>query len=162
MKRVPLETVTDCKDCGACCSEMRSPPFVGSYLDGRFVPSDPKDRYGDHAKLMAAPEEARQVFIEGLLSDRPNESPCSWFDPVTKQCRWYKFRPDVCRNSLDVAAQSRHYPRESFAWSMEEWSRHEAAALLRSDLGYLPAKVHASARRAMRALLVVRAPQAAS
>jgi Fe-S-cluster containining protein len=101
MKRIPLETVTDCTDCGACCMEMRTPPHIVQLKDGEFKPY-PGDRIGDYSRLMAAPEEARRIFIDGLFSDRPNDSPCSWFDQETKKCRWYKFRPDVCRNSLQV------------------------------------------------------------
>jgi len=130
MKRISLDTVTDCTDCGACCMEMRSPPFVGIYVRGpgkgssannaaeaRIVPSGATDHFGDVSRIMSAPEEARRVYLEGLFSDRPNQSPCSWFDAETKQCRWYEHRPDVCRNGLDVGSSGCLHWRRKFGIS---------------------------------------------
>jgi Fe-S-cluster containining protein len=104
VKRKPLPLVTNCNDCGVCCLHMRTPPHIVYLIDGELQPNG-DDNYGDFARLMAAPEEARRVLIEGLHGDRPDESPCSWFDPESKKCRWHEFRPDVCRG-FEVGSES--------------------------------------------------------
>ena len=91
-----IDASVSCDNCGACCSEMRTPPHMVCLRDGQF---EPREGWAeDFAILMAAPEEARLVRLEGLMSDRPVCSPCSWLDPKTKQCRWYEFRPEICRD----------------------------------------------------------------
>lgn len=47
---------------------------------------------------MAAPEIARQIYLEKRQSDAPLSDPCAWFDLESRQCRFYEFRPEACRN----------------------------------------------------------------
>lgn len=101
---IPLK-VLSCDGCGgSCCREMRSPPFIVYIENGEWKAYNGDDVFGDFKNLMAAPAEAREVMRAGLFSDRPDRSPCSWLDQATGKCRWYEFRPDVCRG-LDVGSQ---------------------------------------------------------
>lgn len=98
---LPLVRTVTCEGCGQCCMHMRSPPSVVLWENGQPVlrasngiESDPDD----YAWLMAAPEEARRIKYERMDSDAPDECPCCWLDLDTKQCRFYEFRPGVCRD----------------------------------------------------------------
>lgn len=100
MSTIPLQVINptvSCDGCGACCSHMRSPPFIVFCRNGRFEPIG-EDPYEDCKRLLLSPVEARQTMADGLYSDRPDDSPCSWLDPDSKRCRWYEHRPDICRN----------------------------------------------------------------
>lgn len=99
--KIDLPAAITCDDCGACCMHMRSPPSVVLWENGAPVlrasnglESDPQD----FAWLMAAPDEARRIELERLDSDAPEECPCCWLDLETKRCRFYEFRPGVCRD----------------------------------------------------------------
>lgn len=99
-----LPVVTNCEGCGVCCTSMRTPPHMVFYVNEEYEPIG-EDCQDDYNRLMAAPEEARQVRLAKMMGDAPDESPCSWLDPETKQCRWYEFRPDICRD-FDVGGES--------------------------------------------------------
>lgn len=73
-----------CGNCGACCMEMSSPPFVCN--EWRTVPYDLQHGIGD--------------YLDGR---RYNESgPCCWLDLATGECQHYEHRPQVCREDLQV------------------------------------------------------------
>ena len=74
--------ILNCDNCGACCMEMRTPPFIG-------------DEY------FSLPDDLFVEVIEAVQSDRPPESPCIWLDLETRQCRHYEHRPDICRDELE-------------------------------------------------------------
>ena len=92
-----IDPTVECSDCGLCCSTMRTPPHMVLYYADGEVNHDASDE-DDLAWLLAAPEEARRVRDEGCDGDRPDGSPCSWLDPVTKSCRFYEHRPGICRD----------------------------------------------------------------
>ena len=46
----------------------------------------PPELRDDHAALLLA------------MSADPTGSPCAWFDPDTRRCRHYEFRPALCRH----------------------------------------------------------------
>ena len=80
---------------------MRSPPSIVFWendvpvlVASNGIKSDPDD----YAWLTAAPDEARRIKLERMDSDEPDECPCCWLDQETKRCRFYEFRPGVCRD----------------------------------------------------------------
>jgi len=80
MSEVPI---LSCGDCGACCMEMCSPPFVPPDTDQ--LPPDVKSDY--------------QHGLEGRdEAGWPDCVPCFWLDPDSKKCRHYEHRPDICRD----------------------------------------------------------------
>lgn len=92
-----IDPTVNCNDCGKCCTHMVSPPFMVFVGDRspQFVPYDECDAE-ECSRLLTAPFEAKLAFIDGVYSDRPDDSPCSWFDAETKRCKWHEFRPDIC------------------------------------------------------------------
>jgi uncharacterized protein len=74
-----LPIITDCNDCGACCSQLGTPPFLSYERD--LVPDE----------LLAEID-----AIEFTQQDE-NGGPCIWLDPTTRQCRHYDERPFICR-----------------------------------------------------------------
>lgn len=122
-----LPILQSCTDCGACCLTVHSPPFVvlTDAETGELVPFPDRlaqseyDRDADTAVeedyrlLAAAPAEARTIRFAGLFDDRPHDSPCSWFDPVTRRCRWYEFRPLICREFVVGGASCLRHRRRA-------------------------------------------------
>jgi Fe-S-cluster containining protein len=55
----------------------------------------------DAKRAMTLPVEALKVYLETMtaidLQDYDPDGPCCWLDRVSKRCRWYDFRPRVCR-----------------------------------------------------------------
>ena len=98
--------IDHCQGCGQCCMHMRTPPHCVPVKDGAFVhPSEVfanetrDDDDFDFALLMAAPQEARDLAMQKMFDDdAPENDPCAWFDEETKRCRFYRFRPLVCRD----------------------------------------------------------------
>jgi len=100
-----LPIVENCDGCGACCMAMRTPPFLIFWPHGEDQPLAPDGQRGsdpvDYAFLMGAPEEARRIMRERLLTPHdsvPDEAPCSWLDLETKRCRFHEHRPELCRD----------------------------------------------------------------
>jgi Fe-S-cluster containining protein len=91
-----LTVVESCSGCGACCQSLPAPPYkVVVTPDGRLEPS-PRGVPADVERLLAAPQVAREIRQQRLDSGQ-NHGPCCWLDPATRGCRWYEFRPEVCR-----------------------------------------------------------------
>jgi len=83
-----ISAAVSCDNCGACCMQMRSPPFIV------YLKNQEKATY-----LATAPKAARQLYVARLF-DRsiPDDAPCVWLDLKTKKCRFYDHRPIVCRD----------------------------------------------------------------
>lgn len=82
-------TITNCENCGACCLEQGGPPFE---MD------DPVDV----KRIDAAPQAAREAIVCRKASLESGftgpDAPCCWFDMTSRNCRWHKYRPQICRN----------------------------------------------------------------
>lgn len=93
MKRLQLPVVTNCDNCGACCTEQAALPIhlVGKHF--RMEPVNP---------LPPELEAELLVTVEGFLKDGfpPNGSPCIWYDSETRRCRHYEHRPTLCRDEV--------------------------------------------------------------
>ena len=78
-----------CENCGECCTMMGVPPFD----EAGCQPTDDTDvEYRDlpaelKAEIDAAWEKGTEFFAG---------KPCIWFDPETRLCRHYEYRPVVC------------------------------------------------------------------
>jgi len=68
-----------CDNCGVCCSELGTPPFLGFEIFK--LPVDLKD----------------EVLKKGFGDDKIGQ-PCYWWDPKTKKCTQHKNRPQLCRD----------------------------------------------------------------
>jgi Fe-S-cluster containining protein len=107
--------VLNCDGCGACCMEMRSPPFI-LYIgdDGEFHAYDECDEEELHW-LMTAPPQARVEYMQRVLVDEevPSEAPCVWLDLETRRCRYYQHRPQICRD-FDLGSDGCHRWRKQY------------------------------------------------
>ncbi len=66
-----------CTGCGACCAQIGTPPFT--YCEGDRPPAE-----------LAWDIDAHALRFDNML-------PCLWYDPATRTCRHYEYRPAVCR-----------------------------------------------------------------
>lgn len=94
-KELPIVKPTSCQNCGACCGHMGYPPFVPMYEDPEHLTnSDP-----EWLELRESHPELAAECLQGAKDRRGDkELPCLWLDPVTKGCRHYEHRPQVCRD----------------------------------------------------------------
>jgi Fe-S-cluster containining protein len=53
------------------------------------------------------PETLRQELRDKYDSDYDeDEGPCMWFDTETRRCRNYDFRPEACRDAVELGDES--------------------------------------------------------
>ena len=120
-------TIT-CKGCGVCCLMGCPPMYgYLLFVDGgwskrqerldqfwREVQASPegeirdslidtwKNLKDDIARIEAMPAEARDAIVRFWkakeLGEADQDGPCCWLAPETKECRWYEYRPAICRN----------------------------------------------------------------
>jgi uncharacterized protein len=95
-----LPTVT-CDDCCACCGHVPNPPFLLEVDCGVPRPIDGADSQADYRRLLTAPAIARDSYLAAIGAVN---GPCSWLDATEGRCRFYEFRPDICR-SFEVGAK---------------------------------------------------------
>ena len=50
-------------------------------------------------------QQADDTYHRQLLADEVSgDAPCCWLDRDTNRCRWYEFRPQICRD-LDCGSE---------------------------------------------------------
>jgi len=91
--RLPT-TPTTCDGCSACCHVVGHPPFLLELDNGIPRPIEGADSQVDYQRLRAAPPEAQFAY---LTNHGAINCPCTWLDEGFSRCRYYEFRPDVCR-----------------------------------------------------------------
>jgi uncharacterized protein len=90
-----------CDGCSACCSDVGHPPFLLELNSGVPLPIGGADSQADYQRLLAAPAVARNAY---LATVEAVGRPCEWLDATARRCRYYEFRPDICR-SFEVGAK---------------------------------------------------------
>ena len=99
--------VVSCDGCGACCQHVGAPPalwaeFIAAAARGETPELDDTI---DGRMFRDMPDAARRELTDyyaelsaGRTADRRSlESPCLWYDPDSRRCRWHDWRPKVCR-----------------------------------------------------------------
>lgn len=90
---MPLPVIESCTGCGACCLVVTSPPFVRVFdEDGEEAWERLRRERPDLLDALLAAERERRAG--GLPSFG---TPCLWFEPATRRCRHYTYRPRACR-----------------------------------------------------------------
>jgi len=93
-------TVISCDDCGLCCEGQGMPPGYQLMLSALGDSLQPDDE--DKLRWQDVPEEALfpiVIYMAGVASGEIRDpGPCCWLDPVTRRCRWYEHRPQICRD----------------------------------------------------------------
>ena len=118
---------TLCRDCGACCFEQGSPPSYVVFLVEPMppwvaeIPADDPDRL----RCAAMPEEARDAIRQYraalMAGEADGDGPCCWLDLETKRCRWYEWRPEICRD-LTPGSEGCQGWRDEYNVDVEELS----------------------------------------
>lgn len=96
-RRLPV--ISNCDDCGACCTGQAALPIhlVG---DGFCLgPVSPLP-----LELIAELEATTERFMRDGFP--PDGSPCIWYDPEKRQCKHYAHRPKLCRDEVKVGDKS--------------------------------------------------------
>ena len=89
-----------CQGCGVCCLEQQSPPLYLGILRGFHFPDDPDADPEDFHRLADLPAAAREELEEYaklLAEGGETDGVCIWFDRERRTCRYYDFRPSICR-----------------------------------------------------------------
>lgn len=88
--------ILSCDDCGACCAHMGTPPFIKH-------------------EIYSLPEELQKEILR-YEKEEPNREdsglPCFWYDPVTRKCTQYDYRPIVCED-FEIGSPSCRYWRKN-------------------------------------------------
>ena len=88
------ESRITCDGCCACCLTIGHPPFLLELDDGIPRPVDGADSMADLDRLHSAPPAAQAAYLANYGTINV---PCSWLDVFERRCRFYEFRPDICR-----------------------------------------------------------------
>lgn len=82
-----------CEGCGRCCEGIGSPVMLYR-SDSR---SHGKHPYRPENLPLSLIEEIDEHF-GGLLRGQEPQQQCLWFDEVSRRCRHYQWRPQICRD----------------------------------------------------------------
>jgi uncharacterized protein len=87
-----LPVIDSCDGCGACCLVVTSPPF---YMVFEEMGEEAWERLGrERPELLA---EIQADYHARQKNGGPfYDTPCLWYDPETKRCRHYEYRPLAC------------------------------------------------------------------
>ncbi len=93
MTDLPVLEPDSCEDCGHCCEGIGSPVLL-------YVTRDHES--GNHPfrppGLPAELQSEIDAAFGGLFRGQEPQDRCLWFDPATRRCRHYEWRPQVCRD----------------------------------------------------------------
>ncbi len=83
----------DCEECGLCCEGIGSPVLLYASRP-RLAGPHPFRPPGLPQTLIDEIDET----LGGLFRGQEPQDRCLWFDPITRRCRHYEWRPQVCRD----------------------------------------------------------------
>jgi hypothetical protein len=86
-----------CTRCGHCCRNIQFPPFKLTLPEVENM--SPSRRPPDEAiaEIRREMERLGHRSDEYDLYQLSRPSPCLWFERGTRRCRWYQWRPLLCR-----------------------------------------------------------------
>lgn len=91
--RLDVLTPQSCDGCGLCCEGIGSPVLL--YVSRPELSGEHPFRPAElPAELIV---EIDEHFLGMSRGQEPQER-CLWFDPATRRCRHYAWRPQVCRD----------------------------------------------------------------
>lgn len=80
---------TNCDGCGVCCMHMATPPY--SEAEYRNLMQNHNTVFVDLLKARESRRMQWEVHGQDFI-------PCGFLDMVTRQCRHYEHRPEICRD----------------------------------------------------------------
>ena len=100
-----------CEGCGLCCEKIGSPVLL---YQSRLRES------GAHAfRPPGLPTELIREIDEhfnGLTRGQEPQDRCLWFDPATRRCKHYRWRPQICHD-YELGGQACLHERRPFVGS---------------------------------------------
>lgn len=88
-----LPVIESCDGCGVCCLVVTHPPYYSVFQEfGEEAWERLKRERRDLAIGIAVDYRRRHDAGEPLSG-----TPCLWYDPATRRCRHYEYRPLACR-----------------------------------------------------------------
>lgn len=87
--------ILSCDDCGACCLGQATLPIHLVAENGVFRLEGVNPLPGYLRDRLVAIRNA--MIKDGFPSDT---SPCIWYDRIAKGCRYYNYRPTLCRDRI--------------------------------------------------------------
>ncbi|WP_237729262.1 YkgJ family cysteine cluster protein [Schlesneria paludicola] len=90
---LPLLPPDSCEGCGLCCEGIGSPVLL--YASRHDLPEPHPFRPVDLPQALI--DEINDHFA-GLVRGQEPQAACLWFDPQSRSCQHYSFRPQVCRD----------------------------------------------------------------
>jgi uncharacterized protein len=88
-----LPIIVSCDGCGVCCLVVTHPPFYSVFQEqGEEAWERLKRERRDLVLEIVADHRARRASGDPLVG-----TPCLWYDPETRRCRHYEYRPLACR-----------------------------------------------------------------
>ena len=91
MLTLPLLQPASCDGCGLCCEGIGSPVLLYASRPGFGEPHPFRP-----AELPQELIEEIDFHFSGLTRGQEPLARCLWFDPLTRQCQHYEYRPQVC------------------------------------------------------------------
>ena len=95
-----LPVIESCDGCGACCLEQEAPPDYVALRTRPDFAADPSFAE-DWQRLQSLPAEALRLLDDFLVrrdaGETESDRTCVWFDPESRGCRFYEWRPSTCR-----------------------------------------------------------------
>ena len=91
MLSLPLLEPTTCDGCGLCCEGIGSPVLLYASRPGIGQPHPFRP-----ANLPQELIDEIDFHFSGLTRGQEPLARCLWFDPVSRRCRHYEHRPQVC------------------------------------------------------------------
>jgi len=111
---MPTSQLSNCDNCGACCMAQTTPPgYVAVLYDYRSWPDEE-----DKERCQEMPREARAAILD-RMADLDGDQPCCWLDEDTLRCRWYEWRPNICR-VFEVGSEGCQMWRDEFNVDVEQ------------------------------------------
>ncbi len=108
--RHQLPLIDSCDGCGACCLVVTSPPFHRVFDEcGEDAWERLKWDRPDLLTEILADHQARRTNGGPFYG-----TPCTWYDPETRRCRHYDYRPLACR-AFERGGQDCHDARRRAA-----------------------------------------------
>jgi Fe-S-cluster containining protein len=108
LPQLSIMNPASCDGCGLCCEGIGSPVALFASRPGweqnhpfRFpgMPDGLVQEVDDH--------------FSGLFRGQEPQERCLWFDPATRKCRHYEWRPQVCRD-YELAGETCLLRREEY------------------------------------------------
>jgi Fe-S-cluster containining protein len=116
--------------CGNCCIQVGIPPFrfkADGIIVDVVVRDNGEEKIVSDTDELPLPDGMPAELVQELAKLAPlglesKSIPCIWFNPETRKCKHYAFRPNICR-TFDCRGDANRFWRESLKRQQNNESR---------------------------------------